>query len=357
MRITMVKKRLLNGEPCRKCVDAEELLKTRGLWSRIDEVVWAIEGEPESPGLKLAAQYKVELAPFFVVQPDSGEARVYTSTLQFIKDALGGGTNAAFSAQPASALGDATAGALGDATATAGLALSAEELAQLALDFDKAPPERTVRFALERFGREAAIAFSGAEDVALIDIAVKSGLPFSVFTLDTGRLHPETYRFIEKVRTHYGVSVELMSPQAEPLQRFVEKKGLFSFYDDGHGECCGIRKLEPLRRALGKQRAWITGQRRDQSPTRTDVPVIQLDSHQGLAGGPLVKLNPLAAWSLQKVWSYIRANDVPYNELHDQGFISIGCEPCTRVPRPGEHERAGRWWWEEATKRECGLHT
>ena len=340
MRVTMVKKRLTSGEPCKKCNDAETLLKSRGLWDRIDEVLWAIEGDPESAGMKLAAEYKIELAPFFVVRDDTGEARVYTSTLQFIKEALAGGTAAAASAPPALAA-----------------ALSAHEISQLALEFDKAPPERTIRWLLERFNREATIAFSGAEDVALIDIAVKTGLPFSVFTLDTGRLHPETYRFIEKVRTHYGVAIELMSPAAEPLQAFVEKKGLFSFYDDGHGECCGIRKLEPMRRALSKQRAWITGQRRDQSPTRTDVAVLQVDSHKGLGGEPLLKLNPLAAWSLQKVWSYIRANDVPYNALHDQGFVSIGCEPCTRVPRPGEHERAGRWWWEEATKRECGLHT
>jgi len=338
MRVTMVKKRLLNGEPCKKCVDAEALLERRGLWSRIDEVVWAIEGEPDSAGMKLAAEYKVELAPFFVVQRDNGESRVYTSTLQFIKEGLGEGSPA-------------------PSAVASGTPLGAEELAQLALEFDKAPPERTIRWLLSRFGREATIAFSGAEDVALIDIAIKTGLPFSVFPLDTGRLHPETYRFIEKVRTHYGVSIELMSPQAEPLAAFVEKKGLFSFYNDGHGECCGIRKLEPMRRALSKQRAWITGQRRDQSPTRTDVAVLQLDSHRGLGGEPLLKLNPLAAWSLQKVWSYIRANDVPYNALHDQGFVSIGCEPCTRVPRPGEHERAGRWWWEEATKRECGLHT
>jgi len=338
MRVTMVKKRLLNGEPCKKCVDAETLLKSRGLWSRIDEVVWAIEGDAESAGMKLAQEHKVDLAPFFIVKGDSEDARVYTSTLQFIKEALGGAAVAV-----ATAASDAPA-------------LSADEIAKLALEFDKAPPERTIRWLLERFGREAAIAFSGAEDVAVLDIAAKTGLPFSVFTLDTGRLHAETYRFIEKVRNHYGVSIELMSPRAEPLQAFVEKKGLFSFYNDGHGECCGIRKLEPMRRALAKQRAWITGQRRDQSPTRTDVAVLQIDSNVGLGGQPLLKLNPLAAWSLQKVWSYIRANEVPYNELHDQGFISIGCEPCTRVPRPGEHERAGRWWWEEATKRECGLH-
>lgn len=337
MRVTMVKKRLLNGEPCKKCLDAEKLLESRGLWSRVDEVVWAIEGEPQSAGMKLAQEHNVELAPFFIVQDDRGETRVYTSTLQFIKEALGGGT-------PASA------------QTTSAAAPSADEISTLAQEFDKAPPERTIRWLLERFGQKAAIAFSGAEDVAVIDIAVKTGLPFSVFTLDTGRLHPETYRFIDKVRSHYGISIELMSPQAEPLQAFVEKKGLFSFYDDGHGECCGIRKLEPMRRALAKQRAWITGQRRDQSPTRTDVAVLQIDSNLGLGGEPLLKLNPLAAWSLQKVWSYIRANEVPYNALHDQGFISIGCEPCTRVPRPGEHERAGRWWWEEATKRECGLH-
>jgi phosphoadenosine phosphosulfate reductase len=338
MRVTMVKKRLLDGEACKKCVQAEDMLKARGLWSRIDEVVWAVEGEPESPGLQLAARHHVELAPFFIVEREGSEPRVYTSTVQFIKEALGGGA----SVVPATA---------------SGAPLTADELASLSVDFDTAPPERTLRWALERFGREVAIAFSGAEDVALIDIAVKTGLPFAVFTLDTGRLHPETYRFIEKVRSHYGIGIDVMFPDAAQVQDLVQKKGLFSFYQDGHGECCGIRKIEPLRRALADKRAWITGQRRDQSPTRTDVPVIQLDSsHPGL-GGPLVKLNPLAGWSLQKVWSYIRANEVPYNELHDQGFVSIGCEPCTRVPRPGEHERAGRWWWEEATKRECGLHT
>jgi phosphoadenosine phosphosulfate reductase len=339
MRVTMVKKQLLSGEPCKKCGDAEALLKARGLWSSIDEVLVAAEGDAESPGMKLAARYKVDLAPFFVIESAGSEPRVFTSTLQFIKEGLGG------AATPVPNV------------ASAGAALSAEEIAQLALDFDQAPPERTIRWLLERYSQEVAIAFSGAEDVALIHMASETGLPFSVFTLDTGRLHPQTYRFIEKVRSHYGVSIEMMSPQAEPLQAFVQKKGLFSFYNDGHGECCGIRKLEPLRRALGKQRAWITGQRRDQSPTRTDVAVLQLDTHQGVGGGPLLKLNPLAGWSLQKVWSYLRANEVPYNELHDQGFISIGCEPCTRVPRPGEHERAGRWWWEEATKRECGLHT
>jgi phosphoadenosine phosphosulfate reductase len=136
----------------------------------------------------------------------------------------------------------------------------------------------------------------------------------------------------------------------------VQKKGLFSFYQDGHGECCGVRKVEPLRRALKDYRAWLTGQRRDQSPTRTNVAVFELDVAHGGPEGPLLKANPLAALSLADTWQYLRDNEVPYNELHDRGFVSIGCEPCTRAIRPGEHERAGRWWWEEATKRECGLH-
>ena len=149
----------------------------------------------------------------------------------------------------------------------------------------------------------------------------------------------------------------MFTPLAEPLQAFVRKKGLFSFLEDGHGECCGIRKIEPLKRALRPFRAWATGQRRDQSPTRS--------RRQGARGrrrtsraraGRLLKLNPLAGWSSARVWEYIREQRVPYNALHDHGFVSIGCQPCTRPLRPGEHERAARWWWEEATQRECGLH-
>jgi len=137
----------------------------------------------------------------------------------------------------------------------------------------------------------------------------------------------------------------------------VREKGLFSFYKDGHKECCGIRKVEPLVRALAPLRAWVTGQRRDQSPdTRAAVPVVQRDSAFSTPERPLVKFNPLANWTSKQVWTFIRENDVPYNALHDRGFISIGCEPCTRPTNPGQHERAGRWWWEEETKKECGLH-
>jgi phosphoadenosine phosphosulfate reductase len=218
-------------------------------------------------------------------------------------------------------------------------------------------PSEIIALALAEYSPGLAISFSGAEDVVLIDMAMKAGRPFRVFSLDTGRLHAETYEFIEKVRTHYGITIEAFSPQAEAVQALVREKGLFSFYVDGHKECCGVRKVEPLMRALTGMRAWMTGQRRDQSPnTRADVPVVQLDRTFGTPDSPLAKFNPLSLWTSKQVWTYIRDNGVPYNALHDRGFISIGCQPCTRPTNPGQHERAGRWWWEEETKRECGLH-
>jgi phosphoadenosine phosphosulfate reductase len=201
-----------------------------------------------------------------------------------------------------------------------------------------------------------AISFSGAEDVALIDMAVRIDPKVRVFSLDTGRLHAETYRFLERVRKHYRVDIDILSPDAFSLQDLVRRKGLFSFYEDGHNECCGIRKVEPLKRKLATLDAWITGQRRDQSPTREEIPVVQADNTYGTAEHPLTKFNPLAVWRSEQVWAYIRANDVPYNELHDRGFVSIGCEPCTRAVLPHQHEREGRWWWEEETQKECGLH-
>jgi phosphoadenosine phosphosulfate reductase len=185
---------------------------------------------------------------------------------------------------------------------------------------------------------------------------VKTALPFSVLTLDTGRLHPETLRFIERVRKHYGVEIDVKTPDAGELEPFVRKKGLFSFYEDGHAECCGIRKVKPLARALSGYSAWMTGQRKDQSVTRSELAVVTLDGSFNGKDGPLPKYNPLANWSSRQVWDYIRDAEVPYNELHKKGFVSIGCEPCTRAIEPGEHERAGRWWWETETQRECGLH-
>ena len=170
---------------------------------------------------------------------------------------------------------------------------------------------------------DAWISFSGAEDVVLIDLAVQVNPNVKVFSLDTGRLHAETYRFIEEVRKHYNVEIELLSPNAENVQKLVKEKGLFSFYEDGHKECCGIRKVQPLRKKLGSVGAWITGQRRDQSlDTRSDVPLVQFDRAFSTDENPLIKANPLANWTSEEVWAYIRTNDVPYNKLHEQGFIS-----------------------------------
>lgn len=228
---------------------------------------------------------------------------------------------------------------------------------ELAESYAARHPQEILAFAIEEYSPGLAISFSGAEDVVLVDLATKLGAKPRVFTLDTGRLHTETYQFIEKVREHYGLPIEVFFPRPEAVEKLVKEKGLFSFYKDGHKECCDVRKVEPLRRALSTLNAWVTGQRRDQSPgTRAQVPVIQVDPTFGSNGHQLIKFNPLANWTSKQVWNYIRENNVPYNALHDRGFVSIGCEPCTRAILPGQHEREGRWWWEDATKKECGLH-
>jgi phosphoadenosine phosphosulfate reductase len=237
------------------------------------------------------------------------------------------------------------------------MALDPVSIPALAADFASRSPQDILELAFREYGTNAAISFSGAEDVVLIDMASKLGVLPRVFSLDTGRLHPETYRFIDRVAYHYHIDIQVMFPRADAVEAMVGAKGLFSFYKDGHKECCGIRKVEPLVRALKPLSAWITGQRKDQSPgTRTAVPVVQVDRTFGTPERPLVKFNPLSEWTSKQVWDYIRANDVPFNELHERGFISIGCEPCTRATQPGQHERAGRWWWEEETRKECGLH-
>lgn len=228
------------------------------------------------------------------------------------------------------------------------------------LDIDaklqEASPQEILGYALEQHDN-IAISFSGAEDVVLVDMATKIKSDVQVFSLDTGRLHAETYQFIDRVREHYGIDIDVVFPDAAAVQELVKEKGLFSFYKDNHQECCGIRKVGPLKKKLLRLDAWVTGQRKDQSPgTRASIPVIQHDRLFSRQGETLTKFNPLVNWSSQQVWEYIRSNNVPYNALHDRGFVSIGCEPCTRPIGPGQHEREGRWWWEEATRKECGLH-
>ncbi|MEX1057265.1 MAG: phosphoadenylyl-sulfate reductase [Natronospirillum sp.] len=233
---------------------------------------------------------------------------------------------------------------------------TAQDISQWQADLADKTPKDILRFAYQQFDNMV-ISFSGAEDVVLIDLAKKVSKNVQVFTLDTGRLHEETLQFIERVREHYGIEIEALSPDQAKLEPMVHAKGLFSFYDDGHKECCGIRKVDSLKRKLPTVAAWITGQRKDQSPsTRASVETVELDTAFGSAESPLVKFNPLANWTSAQVWEYIRMFDVPFNPLHEKGFISIGCAPCTRPVLPNQHEREGRWWWEEETQKECGLH-
>ncbi|OFJ47952.1 phosphoadenosine phosphosulfate reductase [Janthinobacterium lividum] len=192
-----------------------------------------------------------------------------------------------------------------------------------------------------------------AEDMVLTDLILKAKLPIGIFSLETGRLHQETLAVLDKVKARYDHDIILYRPQPEAVAGYVEQHGLNAFYDsvEMRRACCHIRKVEPLGRALAGNKAWITGQRRAQSSTRAELHVQEED-----AAHAMTKFNPLADWSEQDVWDYIRANDVPYNALHDQGYPSIGCEPCTRAIQPGEDVRAGRWWWENPDSKECGLH-
>ncbi len=192
-----------------------------------------------------------------------------------------------------------------------------------------------------------------AEDMVLTDLILRTGLPITIFTLDTGRLHQETLAMLTRIHVTYGYEVAVFHPQPAAVDDYVTRYGRDAFYDsvELRKQCCHIRKVEPLQRALVDKQAWITGQRRAQSTTRTALAVQEHDAvHQ------LAKFNPLADWSEQDVWHYVRSHAVPVNPLHEKGYPSIGCEPCTRAIQPGEDTRAGRWWWEDPQSKECGLH-
>jgi phosphoadenosine phosphosulfate reductase len=213
------------------------------------------------------------------------------------------------------------------------------------------------RATLERVARDfspAVFASSlAAEDMVLTDLILRAKLPITIFSLETGRLHKETLGMLDRVRETYDYEIKLYKPEPAAVDTYVARNGLNAFYDsvEMRKECCRIRKVEPLKRALAGNRAWITGQRRAQSTTRAELAVQEDDAAHGMQ-----KFNPLADWSEQDVWDYIRTNGVPYNPLHDKGYPSIGCEPCTRAIQPGEDVRAGRWWWENPESKECGLH-
>jgi phosphoadenosine phosphosulfate reductase len=193
----------------------------------------------------------------------------------------------------------------------------------------------------------------GAEDMVLTDLIAKHAPKIEIFTLDTGRLHAETYRLLQQVTDHYSLRIRVIYPSSDAVERMVAEHGINGFFNSvaRRKACCQARKVEPLSRALAGKRAWITGLRRAQGVTRSGLPLQEHDAAHGLD-----KFNPLAEWQEREVWAYLRQFSVPYNELHDRGFPSIGCEPCTRAVTPGEDVRAGRWWWEQPGGKECGLH-
>ncbi len=235
------------------------------------------------------------------------------------------------------------------------MAWDKREAEQIARQLETQPAEQVLRWGVESFFPKIALATSfGAEDVVLIDLLSRIQPQVTVFTLDTGRLPEETYEVMDRIRERYRLEIKSFFPDRERVEKLELEKGFYSFRQsvENRKECCTIRKVEPLNRALAGLEGWITGLRREQAPTRARVEKVELDE----AHGGIAKLNPLADWTHEQVWAYIRKNQVPYNPLHDKGFPSIGCAPCTRAIHPGEDIRAGRWWWELKDPKECGLH-
>lgn len=229
-----------------------------------------------------------------------------------------------------------------------------EDIEKLNQQWDKVEPETMLRHFMEIYGDRIALSSSlSAEDQALTDMMLGINPQARIFSLDTGRLFPETYALLDKNNLHYGIKIEVFCPQTEALQEMVSTQGINLFYEsiEKRHFCCQVRKLEPLSRAFRTLDAWVCGLRRGQSVTRNDMRRVEWDERHGL-----LKINPLIDWSVEQVWAYVREHRVPYNKLHDQGFPSIGCQPCTRAVKPGEDIRSGRWWWEDPQHRECGLH-
>jgi phosphoadenosine phosphosulfate reductase len=229
------------------------------------------------------------------------------------------------------------------------------EAGELAVVYDAESPQDVLAWAFERFHPRIAISVAGgAEGMALVDMAWRVNPEVRVFTLDTGRLPQETYDLFERVRDRYGIDVEVQFPDRDQVEAMVGRHGVNLMYRavDLRLTCCQVRKVQPLVRYLAGLDGWITGLRREQWATRSDVRKIEIDhDHGGIA-----KVNPLADWTKAEVWDYVKANDVPTHELFDRGYTSIGCAPCTRAVEPGESDRAGRWWWEKGAPKECGIH-
>ena len=236
-----------------------------------------------------------------------------------------------------------------------GKRLSKEEVASANATLEKASPQEVLRWALSTFGDTIALAWSGAEDVAVLDMMHRIDPKAArAFVLDTGRLNPETYELIDEVQAKYKIRIDILAPDAAAVEKMVAAKGINLFYRslENRKECCGVRKVEPLNRILKTLDGWITGLRRTQAVTRGKLSKVEIDFQHD----KIVKVNPLADWSTAQVFEYLQTNKVPTNKLHSMGYPSIGCAPCTRAVKPGEDERAGRWWWENPESKECGLH-
>lgn len=232
--------------------------------------------------------------------------------------------------------------------------MTKEEISTLNEALQGASPQEVLAQVLQKFGDKIALSSSlGAEDQVLTDMLMKINPKARIFTLDTGRLFPETYDLIDRTSRKYKTKIEVFFPEHQKVEKMVNEKGINLFYESVENRkfCCHLRKIEPLQRAFAKLDAWVCGLRAGQAVTRKDIALVEWDENNGL-----VKVNPLASWSEEQVWAYIHEHKVPYNALHDKGFPSIGCQPCTRAVEPGEDVRAGRWWWENPDTKECGLH-
>jgi len=230
------------------------------------------------------------------------------------------------------------------------------EAGELSVEFEGEEPETVLEWAIERFSPRISVSTAFQIDgVAIIDMAYRIDPEIRIFSVDTGRLPDETHELIAQLRDRYpGLNLEVLTPAEEHVHRMVVRKGpdLFRESVENRLLCCNVRKVQPLTKHLATLDAWITGLRRDQWATRTNIRKVEIDHDHGA----IVKLNPLAEWTKDEVWDYVRENDVPYHPLYDQGYTSIGCAPCTRAIHPGEADRAGRWWWETNAPKECGIH-
>ncbi len=229
-----------------------------------------------------------------------------------------------------------------------------DDIAALNKELQNADAKQIINFFVDKLNDKITFGTSlGAEDQVITFMLKESGRDFNIFTLDTGRLFPETYDLIDRTNSRYKIKIDVMFPDYHEVENMVKTHGINLFYKsiELRKHCCQLRKLNPLKRALEGKEAWFTGLRREQSVTRVDMQIVEWDDNSGM-----LKINPLIEWSEKDVWDFIEANKIPYNPLHDKGYPSIGCQPCTRAVEEGEDIRAGRWWWENPDTRECGLH-